>query len=200
MDAAVERGGGKLPFSDEWKVNTMDITVAVLLGVVQGVVVVTGALDYFARALQTVGFAGFVLAMTIVGFYGPLIVTAGYLRKRILVPFIAGTILALMRWFTGDPDGILQLVWWGVGSLIFGLIMWAFKWKDQWWRYGIAAAVMCGWAAGVWFFITGIRALGWSAYFISQPTVIIAGFFLSGLIGYGLGKALERVGIAAVER
>lgn len=189
-----------LPFKDEWKTTTLDITVAVLLGVVQGVVVVTGALDYFSRALQTVGIAGFVGAMIITSCYGILITTAGYLRKRILVMTLAGTILALMRWFTGDPNGAFQLVWWTIGGFIGGAVLWFFRWKDSWWRYGIAGAIMCGWAAGSWFWLMGIRALGWEAYFISQPSVIIAGFFTSGLLGYAIGKAVKGVGVSVVER
>jgi hypothetical protein len=190
----------RLPFAEEWKVNTMDITVGVLLGVVQGVVVVTGAMDYVSRLLQTVGFGGFVMSMILTSFYGTLIPTAGYLRKRILVPVIAGTVLALMRWFTGDPDGVMILAWWTIGSFWFGLIMWALRWKDSWWRYGLAGAGMVGWATGFWWWLMGIRAFGWGAYAVSQPAALIGGFICSGLLGYGLGKAVQRVGIGVVER
>jgi hypothetical protein len=189
-----------LSFRDEWRVATLDITIAVLLGVVQAVVVVTGALDYFARALQTLGVGGFIGSMIIVSFYGPLILTSGFLRKRILVPVIAGTVLAVIRWFTGDPNGAAQLIWWGIGGLVAGATLWAFRWREVWWVYGVAGSLTAAWAGGSWWLLMGVSALGWGAYAVSQPTLFVAGFVITGLLGFAIGKAIRGTGIAVVER
>jgi hypothetical protein len=190
----------RLSFRDEWKVNTIDITVAVLLGVVQGVIVVVGALDYLNRVAQTTGVGGVIASMIILGLFGTLIVTAGFLRKRILVPIIAGVVLALIRWFTGDPDGALILIWWGIAPFFFGLVLWAFRWKDSWWVYALGGAAMVAWAAGSWWWLFGIRAMGFASYAAAHPTAILSGFILSGILGYLLAKAVQKVGIAVVER
>src|SRR5215210_2277180 len=96
---------GRVGFAEEWKVNTLDISVAVLLGVVQGILIVAGGIDFFARMFQATGLLGIAVGFFFVTFYGTLIVTTGYLRKRILAMVLAGLVVAFIRWFTGDPNG-----------------------------------------------------------------------------------------------
>lgn len=191
---------GRLPFKDEWKVNTLDITIGVILGVVQGVVIVTGALDYLSRLGWTLGMAGIVMAMLVASFYGTLVMTAGFLRKRILVMVIAGTIVALLRWFTGDPNGPAHLIFWTIGGFIAGTLLWLFRWKDSWWRYAITGAILEGWTFGLWFLIFGLNAMGFTTYLLAQGAIMVFGFFTCGLLGYALGKALQKVGVSVVER
>lgn len=190
----------RLLFKDEWKVNTLDIAIGVVLGVVQAVVIVTGALDYLSRLGWTLGLAGIVMAMFVASFYGTLVITSGFLRKRILVMVMAGTVVALLRWFTGDPNGPAHLIFWTIGAAIAGVIFWLFRWKDGWWRYGITGAILEGWTFGTWFLIFGLNTMGWTTYLLAQVTIMIFGFFTCGLLGYGLGKALQRVGVSVVER
>ncbi|MBI2756538.1 MAG: hypothetical protein HYX52_07495 [Chloroflexi bacterium] len=187
-------------FGEEWKLNTLDITVAVLLGVVQGVLVVAGAVDFFARMFQATGLIGIAVGFLFVTVYGTLIITTGYLRKRILAMVLSGAVVAMLRWLTGAPDGPLLLFYWAGAGLLGGLVLWAFRWREGWLQYGLAGALLSGWAGGSWFWFFGINTLGWQAYWVAQAVLLVGGFLFTGVLGYYVGTAVSRIGVSAIER
>jgi hypothetical protein len=187
-------------FRSEWQVSTLDITIAVLLGVVTAAIVVGGALDYVSRIFQSIGVVGIVGSFIIVSVTGALVATAGYLRQKILVMILAALVIALIRWFTGDPDGAFLFLYWPAGAVLGGLILWAFRWRDTWWLYGIVGAVMAGTSIGIWGVLFGVQVMGMNDFVTGFLTVVVAGFFTCGVLSLLIGHALQRAGISVQNR
>ena len=67
---------------EDFKLETMDIVVAVLLGVVQGVIEVVGLLGFLERTVWAAGPVGFVIYAFYNGTTWILFYAGAYLRKR----------------------------------------------------------------------------------------------------------------------
>jgi hypothetical protein len=96
---------GKFRVALDLKLNTLDIVVAVLLGVIQGAIEVIGALGFLERTVWATGALGFAIYAFYNGTTWILFYAGAYLRKRAFVIFLASAVTHLLRWFLGDPDG-----------------------------------------------------------------------------------------------
>ena len=104
---------------EDFKVDTMDIVVAVLLGVIQAVIEIVGLLGLLERAVWATGPIGFVIYAFYNGTTWILFYAGVYLRKRAMIAILAVTVTALVRWFAGDPDGPV-LMFYGLFPAAFG--------------------------------------------------------------------------------
>ena len=92
-------------FSQDFKLDTMDIVVAVLLGVIQAVIEIFTLLGFLERTVWATGPVGFAIYAFYNGTTWILFYAGVYLRKRAMIVILAVAVTALVRWFAGDPDG-----------------------------------------------------------------------------------------------
>ena len=90
---------------EDFKLNTMDIVTAVLLGVIQAAIEIVGLLGFLERTVWATGPLGFAIYAFYNGTTWILFYAGGYLRKRASLVILAVGVTALVRWFAGDPDG-----------------------------------------------------------------------------------------------
>ena len=184
----------------DFKLDTMDIVVAVLLGVVQAVIEIVGLLGFLERTVWATGPVGFAIYAFYNGTTWILFYAGSYLRKRAVLPLLAVSVTALVRWFAGDPDGPILL--------FYGLFPAAF---------GVAVFVLLRWRGGRALFALGVAATSVAnqvALFIGQGgfqladgatwalmsmTIAFFGGLLWGVAAWFLGRGLERAGVPAVD-
>lgn len=185
---------------EELRLDTMDIVVATILGLIEAAIEIIGALGFLERTVWLGGAAGFAFYAFYNGTTWILYFAGAYLRKRAGVIVLAAAITGLVRWFFGDPDGPL-LLFYALFPAAFALIAFmALRWKGGWSLF----AITCGVAAGT----------NQIAAFIGQRGFDLAGGAFWGtvaiLIGFGggliwgpiaryLGIGLERAGVPVVE-
>src|SRR5690606_1895100 len=186
--------------AEEFKFNTMDIVVAVLLGVIEAVIEIVGALGFLERTVWAGGAAGFALYAWYNGATWLLFYAGAYLRKRAGMIMLASLVTHLIRWFAGDPDGPV-LLFYGLFPAIFG----------------VAGFMLMRPQGGRWLFALSLAATAAAnqlATFIGQGGFQLAdstfwawvsigigfvGGLLWGVIAWYLGRGLEKAGVPSVD-
>ncbi|HKX75061.1 MAG TPA: ECF transporter S component [Acidimicrobiia bacterium] len=192
--------GGYYDLREDLRLNTMDIVVAVLLGVIEAAIEIVGALGFTERLVWATGAAGFAIYAFYNGMTWILYYAGAYLRKRSGVILLAAIVTALVRWFFGDPDGPV-LLFYGIFPAIFGMVVFALmQWRGGKTLFAISAAVTAAMNQVATFVGQGgfqiAEGAGWG-------TVSIIIGFLGGLlwgpIAWWLGRALEKAGVPSVD-
>jgi hypothetical protein len=185
---------------EDFKLDTMDIVVAVLLGVVQAVIEIVGLLGFLERTVWATGPVGFAIYAFYNGTTWILFYAGSYLRKRAMVPLLAVAVTALVRWFAGDPDGPI-LMFYGLfpaalGSLVFVLM----RWRGGRVLFALAVAVTSV-ANQIALFIGqgGFQLADGTTWALVSMSIAAFGGMLWGLAAWYLGRGLERAGVPAVD-
>lgn len=184
---------------DDYKLNTLDIVVAVLLGVIQAAIEIVGALGFLERTVWLAGGGGFAFYAIYNGTTWILPYAGVFLRKRAGVLLLTAAVVSLVRWFFGDPDGPL-LLWYGLfpafwGSVTFTLL----RWKGANSLFALSCAA-CSAMNQVSLFIAlgGFDMAEGPTWGILSIILGGVGGLLWGVIARYLGIGLEKTGVPTV--
>ena len=185
---------------EDFKLDTMDIVVAVLLGVIQAVIEVVGLLGFLERTVWATGPVGFVIYAFYNGTTWILFYAGAYLRKRAVVVMLAVTVTALVRWFAGDPDGPV-LLFYGLFPAAFGAgVLALMRWRGGRTLFALAVAVTAV-ANQVATFIGqgGFQLADGTTWALVSMSVAAVGGLLWGVLAWYLGRGLERAGVPSLD-
>jgi ABC-type thiamin/hydroxymethylpyrimidine transport system permease subunit len=194
-----ENTGSAYRLNVDFKLDTMDIVVAVLLGVIQAVIEVVGLLGFLERTVWATGPVGFAVYAFYNGTTWILFYAGSYLRKRAMVPVLAVVVTALVRWFAGDPDGPI-LLFYGLFPAIFGAAVFVLlRWRGGRLLFALAVAVtsvanQCALFVGQ----GGFQLADGATWALVSMSIAAVGGLIWGLAAWYLGRALERAGVPAV--
>lgn len=185
---------------EDFKLDTMDIVVAVLLGVVQAVIEIVGLLGFLERTVWATGPVGFAIYAFYNGTTWILFYAGSYLRKRAMVPLLAVAVTSLVRWFAGDPDGPI-LMFYGLfpaalGSLVFVLMRW--RGGRALFALGVAVTSVANQVA---LFIGqgGFQLADGTTWALVSMSIAAFGGMLWGVAAWYLGRGLEHAGVPTVD-
>jgi energy-coupling factor transport system permease protein len=179
--------------------STSDLIILAVIGAIAGVVN-TGTGIVWAAANSAGGpMAGAALQGAFMWAY----LLAYFLIRKPGSMLIVGLIETGMEALLGNPSGIATLGW-GLTQGIGAEAVMAFVNYGNfgWWVFGLAgaAASQFGTVWTAWLF-------GWdstpevvSAYWTATPINLVSGFIVSGLLGWWLGKMVERTGLLRTTR
>jgi ABC-type thiamin/hydroxymethylpyrimidine transport system permease subunit len=187
-------------FKEDVRLNTMDIVVAVLLGVIEAAIEIVGALGFLERTVWAAGAVGFAIYAFYNGTTWILYFAGAYLRKRSGVILLAAIVTALVRWFFGDPDGPI-LLWYGIFPSLGAMAVFAaMRWRGGNWLFAIATAVTAALNQVALFIVLGGFDLAEGAFW-GITSIIIGGLggLVWGVVARYLGKGLERAGVPSVD-
>ncbi|GIU93126.1 MAG: hypothetical protein KatS3mg011_2429 [Acidimicrobiia bacterium] len=200
--ATAERtaGSGGYQLAEDLRLNTMDIVVAVLLGVIEAAIEIVGALGFLERTIWAGGAAGFALYAFYNGTTWILYWAGAYLRKRSSVILLAAIVTALVRWFFGDPDGPL-LLFYGIFPAVFGMAVFSLmRWKGGRMLFALSLAVTAAMNQVAAFIGQGGMQLAEGAFWGTVSIIIgFIGGLIWGPLAWYLGRGLERAGVPTVE-
>ncbi len=185
---------------EDFKLETMDIVVAVLLGVVQGVIEVVGLLGFLERTVWAAGPVGFVIYAFYNGTTWILFYAGAYLRKRAAVVMLAVTVTALVRWFAGDPDGPV-LLFYGLFPATFGAAALALmRWRGGRLLFAVVVAITSV-ANQVATFVGqgGFQLADGTAWALVSMSVAAVGGLIWGVAAWYLGRGLEHAGVPSLD-
>ena len=187
-------------FGEDFKLDTMDIVTAVLLGVIQAVIEIVGLLGFLERTVWATGPVGFVIYAFYNGTTWILFYAGTYLRKRAVVVMLAVTVTALVRWFAGDPDGPV-LLFYGLFPATFGATVLALmRWRGGRLLFALALAVTSV-ANQVATFIGqgGFQLADGTFWALVSMSVAAFGGLMWGVVAWYLGRALEHAGVPSLD-
>ncbi len=192
--------GGYYNIKEDWTLNTMDIVVAVLLGVIEAAIEIVGALGFTERLVWATGAAGFAIYAFYNGMTWILYYAGAYLRKRSSVILLAAIVTALVRWFFGDPDGPV-LLFYGIFPAIFGMVVFSLmQWRGGKMMFAISAGVTAAMNQVAAFVGQGGFQLAEGAGWGTLSIIIgFVGGLLWGPIAWYLGRALEKAGVPSID-
>ena len=185
---------------EDFKLDTMDIVVAVLLGVVQAVIEIVGLLGFLERTVWATGPVGFVIYAFYNGTTWILFYAGVYLRKRAVIVMLAVTVTALVRWFAGDPDGPV-LLFYGLFPATFGATLLALmRWRGGRFLFALVVAVTSV-ANQVATFIGqgGFQLADGTAWALVSMSVAAVGGLIWGVAAWYLGRGLEHAGVPSLD-
>lgn len=185
---------------EDFKLDTMDIVVAVLLGVIQAVIEIVGLLGFLERTVWATGPVGFVIYAFYNGTTWILFYAGAYLRKRAVVVMLAVTVTALVRWFAGDPDGPV-LLFYGLFPATFGAAFLALmRWRGGRALFAVAVAVTSV-ANQVATFIGqgGFQLADGTTWALVSMSVAGVGGLIWGVAAWYLGRGLEHAGVPSLD-
>ena len=187
---------GRFDWREELRLDTMDIVVATILGVIEAAIEIVGALGFLERTVWAAGAVGFAIYAFYNGTTWILYFAGAYLRKRSGVILLAAIVTALVRWFFGDPDGPI-LLFYGIFPSIFALAAFmAMRWKGGNILFAVTAAMAAGFNQVATFVGQGGFGLAGGAFWALVSILIgFAGGLLWGVIARYLGIGLERAGV-----
>jgi hypothetical protein len=199
--AASESGGaGRFRAALDLKLNTMDIVVAVLLGVIEAAIEVIGALGFLERTVWATGALGFAIYAFYNGTTWILFYAGAYLRKRAFVIFLASGVTHLVRWFLGDPDGPV-LMFYGLFPAAFGIaVFYLMRWKGG--KLLFALSLAATGASNQWATFIGqggFQLAGGTGWALLSIGIGAIGGLIWGPVAWYLGRGLERAGVPSVE-
>lgn len=184
--------------SSNFKLNTMDIAVAVILAVINAAYVVAGAIGYIEKVLMATGVLGYLMFYFIEGLMWPPMIIAGFLRKKVGVMILVGFLFGAIRWALGDPDGPLLTLMYTAGTAGPGLWLAFRNWKETYTNWFVAGAIE-HWIvdALIWFPYYGMPG-GLEVYI---PSIAVGTVFCglwAGILGLWIGKQLRKTGVIEV--
>ena len=186
-------------FLEDYRLNTLDIVVAVLLGIIEAAIEILGALGFLERTVWATGAVGFVIYAFYNGTTWILFFAGAYLRKKAGVLLLAIVVTHVVRWFMGDPDGPL-LLWYalfpGICTVIAFHLM---RWRGRNLLFGVTGSVAAGTNQVALFVVVGFGLAGGASWGILSILVGAAGGVLWGIIGRYLGIGLEKAGVPTVD-
>lgn len=183
---------------DDLKMNTMDIVVAVLLGIIEAAIEIVGALGFLERTVWATGSIGFVIYAIYNGTTWILFFAGAYLRKRASVLLLAIAVTHVVRWFMGDPDGPL-LLWYALfPGILTVLAFYAMQWRGGNALFAVTGAVAAGTNQIALFVVVGFGLAGGASWGILSILVGAVGGLVWGVVGRYLGIALEKAGVPSV--
>lgn len=185
---------------EDFKLDTMDIVVAVLLGVVQAVIEIVGLLGFLERTVWATGPIGFVIYAFYNGTTWILFYAGVYLRKRAVIVMLAVTVTALVRWFAGDPDGPV-LLFYGLFPATFGAAVLAMmRWRGGRFLFAVTVAVTSV-ANQVATFIGqgGFQLADGATWALVSMSVAGFGGLIWGVAAWYLGRGLEHAGVPSLD-
>ena len=185
---------------EDFKLDTMDIVVAVLLGVVQAVIEIVGLLGFLERTVWATGPVGFVIYAFYNGTTWILFYAGVYLRKRAVIVMLAVTVTALVRWFAGDPDGPV-LLFYGLFPATFGATLLALmRWRGGRLLFALVVAVTSV-ANQVATFIGqgGFQLADGTTWALVSMSVAAVGGLIWGVAAWYLGRGLEHAGVPSLD-
>ena len=188
------KGGG-------WNFNytTSDLIILAVVGAIAGVVN-TGTGIVWAAANSAGGpLAGAALQGAFMWAY----LLAYFLVRKPGSMLIVGLLETAMEALLGNPSGVATLGWGFTQGIAAEAVMAFVNYNNfGWWVFGLAgaAASQFGTVWTAWLF-------GWdstpdivNAYWQATPINLISGFIFSGLLGWWLGKMVERTGLVRATR
>ncbi len=184
----------------DFSLDTMDVVIAVLLGVSQAVVEIFGLLGFLERTVWATGPVGFAIYAFYNGTTWILIYVGAYLRKRAMVPVLAVTVTALVRWFSGDPDGPI-LLFYALFPVCFGVLVFPLlRWNGRALLYILAVAVtsvanQCALFIGQ----GGFQLADGTFWALTSMGIASVGGTIWGLVTWHLAKSLTVAGVSAVD-
>jgi len=187
-------------FGEDFKLDTMDIVTAVLLGVIQAVIEIVGLLGFLERTVWATGPVGFVIYAFYNGTTWILFYAGTYLRKRAVVVMLAVTVTALVRWFAGDPDGPV-LLFYGLFPATFGATVLALmRWRGGRLLFALALAVtsVANQVATV-IGQGGFQLADGTFWALVSMSVAAFGGLMWGVVAWYLGRALEHAGVPSLD-
>ncbi|MGH8870863.1 MAG: hypothetical protein ACRDWS_02700 [Acidimicrobiia bacterium] len=197
-EAASTRGSFSL--AQDLKLNTMDIVVAVILGVIEAAIEIIGALGFLERTVWAGGALGFAIYAFYNGTTWILFYAGAYLRKKSSVILLAAVVTHLVRWFFGDPDGPI-LLFYAIFPAVFGLAVFALmRWRGGRWLFALSTGVTAGMNQVAAFIGQGGFQLAEGAFWGTVSILVgFLGGLIWGVIAWYLGRGLERAGVPSVE-
>ncbi len=187
-------------FGEDFKVDTMDIVVAVLLGVIQAVVEIVGLLGFLERMVWATGPVGFAIYAFYNGTTWILFYAGVYLRKRAMIVILAVSVTALVRWFAGDPDGPV-LMFYGLFPAAFGVaVITLMRWRGGQLLFALAVAAtavanQCAMFIGQ----GGFQLINSTTWALVSITIAALGGLIWGIVAWHLGRALENAGVPSLD-
>ena len=195
---AVPRGSGRFNWRDDVRLNTMDIVVAVLLGIIEAAIEIVGALGFLERTVWATGAVGFAIYAFYNGTTWILFFAGAYLRKKAMVIVLAALVTHLIRWFMGDPDGPLML-WYALFPSIIGMLtFWLMRWRGKNTLFAITCGVTAAANQVALFVVVGFGLADGAMWGIISIIIGGLGGLLWGVIARYLGIALEKAGVPTV--
>lgn len=196
--ASISARASAFSWREDMRMNTMDIVVAVLLGVIEAAIEIVGALGFLERTVWAAGAVGFAIYAIYNGTTWILFFTGAYLRKRASVLLLAITVTHVVRWFMGDPDGPL-LLWYALfPGILTVLAFYALRWRGRNSLFAITGFVAAATNQIALFVIVGFAQA--EGAFWAMMSILLGGIggLLWGVIGRYLGIGLEKAGVPAV--
>jgi energy-coupling factor transport system substrate-specific component len=188
------KGGG-------WNFNytTSDLIILAVIGAIAGVIN-TGTGNLWAMANSAGGpLAGAALQGAFMWAY----LLAFFLVRKPGAMLIVGLIETAMESLLGNPSGFATLGWGitqGIGAeAVMAFVMYS---NFSWWSFLLAGAGAAQfgtvWTAYLFGWDTSAAVV--SQYWMAAPINLVSGAILSGLLGYWLGKMIERTGLLRATR
>ncbi len=191
---------GVYRIGEDFKLNTMDIVVAVLLGVIEAAIEIVGALGFLERTVWATGAVGFAIYAFYNGTTWILFYSGVYLRKRAMVLVLAAGVTALVRWFAGDPDGPV-LLFYGLFPAAFGVaVIVLMRWRGAKMLFALSVAATA--AANQWATFIGqggFQLADGATWALISIAIGGVGGLIWGVISWYLGRGLERAGVPSVD-
>lgn len=191
---------GVYRIGEDFKLSTMDIVVAVLLGVIEAAIEIVGALGFLERTVWASGAVGFAIYAFYNGTTWILFYAGVYLRKRGMVLLLAAGVTALVRWFAGDPDGPV-LLFYGLFPAAFGVaVIVLMRWRGAKMLFALSVAATA--AANQWATFIGqggFQLADGATWALISIAIGGAGGLLWGVISWYLGRGLEKAGVPSVD-
>jgi hypothetical protein len=186
---------------EDFKLDTMDIVTAVLLGVIQAVIEVVGMLGYFERTVWALGPYGFLFYAGYNGCTWILFYAGAYLRKRACIVILAVTVTALVRWFTGDPDGPVLLFYALFPAILGAMTLVIMRWRGGKFLFAVTVAVTAaGNQLAAFIGQGGFQFVQGTSWAIITLLFAAACGLIWGLVAWLLGRALEHAGVPSLDK
>jgi ABC-type thiamin/hydroxymethylpyrimidine transport system permease subunit len=201
MSAAAERvPSRRFSWREDYRLNTLDIVVAVLLGIIEAVIEIVGALGFLERTVWAAGAPGFAFYALYNGTTWILFFAGAYLRKRAGVILLGAIVTHMVRWFAGDPDGPI-LMWYAIFPALAGLAtFYLLRWRGGNSLFAIACAFTAMFnQIALYVVLRGFDQAEGPFWGIVSLIVAFLGGLIWGVLGRYLGIALGKAGVPVVE-
>jgi ABC-type thiamin/hydroxymethylpyrimidine transport system permease subunit len=185
---------------EDYRLNTLDIVVAVLLGIIEAVIEIFGALGFLERTVWAAGAAGFAFYAFYNGTTWILFFAGAQLRKRAGVILLGAVVTHMIRWFAGDPDGPI-LMWYALCPAVAGVVAFhLLRWRGGNLLFALAAAVTATFnQIALYVVLRGFDQAEGALWGVVSLLVAFGGGLIWGVLGRYLGIGLARAGVPEVE-